>query len=78
MKKNFIGLITKLSSEKTINIKITKKIYHNKFLKTIKTIKNIKAHTLLKNCKPGDIALVTKIKPMSKTKHWSILKLLNN
>ena len=76
MKKKIIGLVTKLSSAKTISVELITKIYNKKLLKIIKKTKILKANNILKNCFIGNIVLLEQTRPFSKTKNWSILKIL--
>lgn len=76
--RSIIGVVTKLSSEKTIKVEIESKYPHPKYGKIIKKHKRYLVHVEDKfsNVKVGDVVLIGEIRPVSKNKYWEVLKVL--
>ena len=75
MSKQIVGTI---KSAKTINTAIVDVVnfkVHPKYLKRIKVNKSYACHNAL-GAKLGDRVSIKEIRPISKTKHWQITKII--
>jgi small subunit ribosomal protein S17 len=67
-----IGVLININQKhKTIKVLTEKKFQDKKYKKTLLKNKTYLAHFhSLFNCSEGDIVIIKKSKPISKTKHW--------
>ncbi|GAB4219031.1 MAG: 30S ribosomal protein S17 [Candidatus Microgenomates bacterium] len=77
MKKIFIGEVVSTKMAKTVVVKIERKITHPKYRKVIIRHKKLKAHCEEKNIKLGDKVEIIETRPISKEKHFQIIKKLS-
>ncbi|AZP36213.1 30S ribosomal protein S17 [Candidatus Annandia adelgestsuga] len=78
-KKNniFYGSVIKKKMEKSATVVIKKKIKHLLYGKFITRIIKIHIHDENNKCKVGDWVKIKLCKPISKTKSWNLIKILN-
>ncbi len=69
------GVVTKLSSEKTVAVRVDRTTRHPLYGKVIRHSKTYMAHDLL-GCKLGDKVRMVESKPISKRKRWVIEEIL--
>ncbi len=70
-----IGRVVSIKMQKTAVILVESKKVHPIYKKTYKWSKRYSVHDEM-GAKLGDIVDVVKIRPISKTKHWQIAKIL--
>ena len=70
------GVVTKLSSEKTVSVRVDRTTRHPLYGKVIRHNKIYMAHDLL-GCKTGDKVRMVESKPISKRKRWVIEEILD-
>jgi len=63
---------------KTRVVEIVRLKKHPRYLKYIKVTNRLKAHDEKNAYKTGDVVIIQEIRPMSKDKHWEIIKKLEN
>ena len=68
------GTVISASSEKTIVVKVERRVRHPLYKKTIKRSKNFHAHDEGNDCKVGDQVRIIECKPISKKKSWSVMQ----
>jgi len=76
LRRNFIGEIVSDRMEKTVVIKLTRRIQHPVFKRVVKRITKLKAHDENNECRVGDQVLVMETRPLSKDKHWKVIKVV--
>jgi small subunit ribosomal protein S17 len=59
--------------DKTIVVKVERKIKHPLYKKYIRRAKKYAAHDQANNAKIGDIVRIRECRPVSKRKHWELL-----
>lgn len=67
------GTVITASSDKTIVVKVERRVRHPLYKKTIKRSNNFHAHDEKNDYKVGDQVRIIECKPISKKKSWSIL-----
>lgn len=72
-----IGLVLKLSSNKTLKVSVTKLVKHKFYGKYIKTKKHYLVHDEKNVCKVGEKIKIVSVKPISKNKKWLFEKKIN-
>tara|TARA_Y100001970_G_C14171239_1_gene824304 strand:+ start:1433 stop:1669 length:237 start_codon:yes stop_codon:yes gene_type:complete len=70
------GIVINNESEKTIIVKIERKIKHPIYKKTIKRSKKYVAHDEKNECKIGDLVQIAECRPFSKRKRYRLYKLI--
>lgn len=68
------GVVTSDKMNKTIVVEVTRFVEHPKYQKRIKKTKSYKAHDENNEKKIGDIVEIEETKPMSKDKHFKVIK----
>ena len=68
------GTVITASSEKTIVVKVERRVRHPLYKKTIKRSNNFHAHDGGNDCKVGDQVRIIECKPISKKKSWSVMQ----
>ena len=69
------GVVVNDKMEKSIVVKIERKIKHPIYKKTIKRSKKYVAHDENNECKTGDLVQIAECKPLSKRKRFRLHKL---
>ena len=70
------GIVINNKMEKSIVVKIERKIKHPIYKKTIKRSKKYIAHDENNKCKVGDIVQIAECRPLSKQKRYRLHKLI--
>ena len=68
------GTVITASSEKTIVVKVERRVRHPLYKKTIKRSNNFHAHDEGNDCQVGDQVRIIECKPISKKKSWSVMQ----
>ena len=70
------GVVVSNNMDKSIVVKIERKIKHPIYKKTIKRSKKYIAHDEQNQCKIGDLVQIAECRPLSKRKRFRLHKLL--
>ena len=73
-KRILSGVVVSSNSNKTIVVRVTRKVKHKLYKKIISHSKNYHAHDENNNSKLGDIVNIIESKPISKLKSWILLE----
>jgi small subunit ribosomal protein S17 len=71
-----VGKVVSDKMQKTISVLVFRSLQHRKYGKTIKRSSVFKAHDETNTAKTGDTVLLAESRPMSKTKRWKLVKVL--
>lgn len=71
-----IGTVVSNKMDKTITVLIERKIAHPLYKKFIRRSTKIHAHDGENTCNEGDKVMVEQCRPMSKTKTWRLVEVL--
>ncbi len=74
-KKRKIGFVVSNKMQKTVVVKTTRLKMHPLYKKRYKVSKKFKAHTE-DRCEIGDKVVIEETRPISKTKHWKVVKII--
>ena len=69
------GLVISSSRDKTITVKVERKVKHPLYKKILRRSTKLHAHDQDNQCKEGDLVTVKECKPLSKTKSWSLVSI---
>jgi small subunit ribosomal protein S17 len=76
LRKEKTGVVTSDKMEKTITVTIERRVKHPIYGKFVKTTKKFKAHDEKNDAKTGDIVKISETRPLSKTKRWRLVEVL--
>ncbi len=74
--RKFIGVVSSNKMDKTVVVKIEKKVQHKVYKKLIKFSKSFKVHDEKNEAKVGDRVVFQECRPLSKEKRWRIVEIL--
>jgi small subunit ribosomal protein S17 len=63
--------------QKTVVVEVTRQYQHSLYKKYVRDRKNYKAHDEHEECNVGDKVLIEETRPISKTKHWRVLEIVD-
>ena len=72
-KRILIGTVTSDKTDKTVTVKVERKVKHPLYGKIIRRSKKYHAHDEENAFKMGDTVRIEETKPISKTKTWRVL-----
>ena len=67
------GVVTSNKADKTITVKIERKVKHPLYGKVVKRASKVHAHDENNSASVGDIVSVKECRPISKTKTWVLV-----
>jgi len=76
LRKERIGLVVSNKMNKTIVVEIVERVTHSKYSKIMKRSTRYKAHDENNECDIGDRVLIMETRPLSKDKHFRLVKIL--
>jgi small subunit ribosomal protein S17 len=71
-----IGVVTSASRQKTIGVTVSYQVRHAKYGKYLRRQTVLHAHDEKSDAKLGDTVEVAECRPMSRTKHWRLLRVV--
>jgi len=75
-KKEKQGVVISNKMEKTIVVKVASYNPHPKYKKIMESNKNYKAHDEKEICSEGDVVRIIESKPISGSKNWAVLEVI--
>ena len=74
MAKEITGIVVSTKMENTIVISVERKFRHPVYKKVITRHKKMKAHNEMKDINEGDTVTISETRPISKDKHFIVIK----
>jgi small subunit ribosomal protein S17 len=75
-RKERVGLVTSDKMDKTVVVSVEKRVKHPMYGKFIKFTKKFHAHDEKNECNLGDTVKIMETRPLSKTKRWRIVEII--
>ena len=75
-RQTLTGEVTSTKMERTVIVKVTRKVKHPMYKKFIKRYKKYLAHTASVVPKNGDFVKIISTKPISKRKRWQVSEII--
>jgi small subunit ribosomal protein S17 len=72
-KRILIGTVVSDKTDKTVTVKVERKVKHPLYGKIIRQSKKYHAHDEANEYRPGDTVRIEETRPISKTKSWRVL-----
>ena len=66
------GLVVSDKMEKTVVVKVTRKVMHPRYKKFVRHSKKYLAHDEAKGCGIGDLVTIIESRPLSRRKRWRV------
>lgn len=76
VKRTVTGVVTSNKMDKTVTVMIERVVKHPVYGKYIKRSSKLHAHDESNECNIGDTVEVTECRPLSKSKTWSLEKIV--
>ncbi|VAW15041.1 SSU ribosomal protein S17p (S11e) [hydrothermal vent metagenome] len=76
LRKERIGVVTSDKMEKSIIVSEVKRVKHPMYGKFVLKTKKYVAHDEKNDCKEGDTVKIRETRPLSKTKCWRLVEIL--
>ena len=70
------GVVVSDARDKTVTVEITMSVRHPKYAKTIERRRRLQAHDEQNDAHVGDTVRVVETRPLSKTKHWRLVEIM--
>ena len=76
LRKTRIGVVTSNKMNKTITVAVERKVKHPIYGKFVKKTTKFHAHDQKDECTMGDIVKIMETRPLSKTKRWRLVEVV--
>ena len=76
LRKTRIGIVSSNKMDKTITVRVERKIKHPLYGKFLKKTTSFHAHDEKNECSIGDIVKIMESRPLSKTKRWRLVEVV--
>lgn len=70
------GVVASNKADKTITVNIERRVKHPVYGKFIRRSTRLAAHDEHNNCREGDIVTIVETRPISKTKSWTLERIV--
>ncbi len=70
------GVVVSDKNEKTVTVLVERQFAHPLYTKQVKKTKKYRAHDEKNEYRTGDVVRITETRPLSKTKRWRVIELL--
>jgi small subunit ribosomal protein S17 len=75
-RKSRVGVVVSNKMEKTINVKVERRLRHPIYGKSVKMSKKFMAHDEKNECNIGDVVRIMETRPLSKRKRWRLVEII--
>jgi len=76
LRKTRIGVVTSNKMAKTITVAVERKVKHPIYGKFVKKTTSFHAHDEKSEAKTGDVVKIMETRPLSKTKRWLLVEVI--
>jgi small subunit ribosomal protein S17 len=76
LRKERVGVIVSDKMDKSIIVAVERKVKHPMYGKFVKKTSKFVAHDEKNECKMGDTVKIEETRPLSKTKNWRLVEIL--
>ena len=71
-----IGVVTSARMQKTIVVKVTRRVQHGMYKRVVSVHKKFYAHDEAGEARPGDTVRIVETRPLSKLKRWRLAEIV--
>ena len=76
-KKVYTGKVISDQMDKSVTVAVTRLFQHRRYKKTMKRVTKFTAHDEQNSCQTGDTVRIIESRPLSKTKRWLVLDIVD-
>lgn len=76
MRKIRIGVVSSNKMDKTVTVAVERKVKHPIYGKFVKKTTSFHAHDEKNECSIGDVVKIMETRPLSKTKRWRLVEVV--
>jgi len=76
LRKQLVGIVSSDKMDKTITIKVERRIKHPIYGKFMKKTNKFTAHDEKNECNTGDTVRIMETRPLSKKKRWRLVEII--
>lgn len=76
LRKEITGVVSSNSMDKSISVKVERRLRHPLYGKFIKSTKKFMAHDEKNECNVGDVVKIMETRPLSKRKRWRLVEII--
>jgi small subunit ribosomal protein S17 len=76
LRKTRVGKVTSTKMDKTITVLVERRLRHPVYGKFIKKSIKLKAHDENNTCSEGDMVKIMETRPLSKSKRWRLVEIV--
>ena len=70
------GIVTSTKMDRTAVVSVTERVRHPRYFKTVQRTKKLYVHDPAGDTRPGDRVRVMESRPISKTKRWRLVEII--
>ncbi|MDR1398214.1 MAG: 30S ribosomal protein S17 [Desulfarculales bacterium] len=74
--KSLVGVVVSDKMDKTVVVQVERLVKHPVYKKYVRKRKRFSAHDEGNACRIGDTVMIRQSRPLSRTKHWRVSKVL--
>jgi len=75
-RKERVGVVVSDKMNKSVVVNVERQLMHPIYGRTVRIKKRYVAHDETNDCKVGDVVKITETRPLSKTKKWRIVEVI--
>ena len=75
-KRQITGIVTSNKMDKSITVKVERRIKHPIYGKFVRKSKKFLAHDEKNDCNEGDTVLIKESRPLSRRKRWTLVEVI--
>ena len=76
--RQLTGRVVSDKMNKTVTVKVERRVAHPMYGKVVTRTKKYHAHDETNECKEGDRVMIEECRPLSRTKSWRLVKVLEH
>ena len=76
LRKTRTGVVRSNKMDKTITVAVERRVKHPIYGKFVKKTTSFHAHDEKNECTPGDVVKIMETRPLSKTKRWRLVEIV--
>ncbi len=77
IRQSKIGVVTAAKMQKTIVVKVTRKVRHHLYRRVMRLTKKFYAHDEHGEARAGDTVRIVETRPLSRLKHWRLAEVIS-
>ena len=75
-KKQIVGVVTSTKMDKTIAVKVERRLKHPIYGKFVRKSNKFLAHDEKNDCNEGDLVRIRESRPLSRRKRWALVEVI--